>query len=103
VAFGTKGEIHAIALADHLHTKGWILAKTQSPPGFHIAITHANCHTMPQMVKDIRTAIKEIKANPKLNHSSDVALYCTADKVPDKKILDNFVKLVVSENLEVHK
>jgi hypothetical protein len=57
---------------------------------------------MPLLVKDMAKAVQELKDNPKLNHSSDVALYCTADKIPDKSILAEFVKVVASENLEVH-
>lgn len=102
VAFTTEGGIHPIALADHLHTKGWALNKTMHPPGFHVAITHANYNQMPKLVKDTKASIEELRKNPELNHSSDVALYCTAAKIPDKNMLSMFVKTMISENLEVH-
>jgi hypothetical protein len=88
--------VNSIALADYLHKQnGWSLNKTMHPSGFHIAITHANYTSMEKLAEDVRNGMKALIADPELNYSGDVALYGTAAQVPDKKVLDKFVRVMI--------
>lgn len=58
---------------------------------------------MPKLARDVENAIKEIMEKPELNKSSDVALYGTAETIPDKKFMETFLHLHTESYLEVQK
>jgi len=51
-------------------------------------------------VKDIKLAIKEVKANPPLKESGSVAMYCSAQKFP-KEFIDDAGKVGFDAILQI--
>jgi hypothetical protein len=91
---GHPDGINTIALADVLLTEsGWAMCKTMRPSGCHFAISMANCNDWKKFIADVRSAVDKMKANPKLNHNSDVASYGMAVNMPDPCILEAACKL----------
>jgi hypothetical protein len=58
-----------------------------------MALTVANCRDWEKFVADVRKAVDKMKANPELNHCSDVASYGMAVSLPDPCILEDACKL----------
>lgn len=87
----TSKTVNAIAMAEQMHHKNWIIAKLQRPPSAHLGITDANASNWKDFVKCVRECVKDMKSNPKLNKNHDTALYGISGTIPDKKLLREFV------------
>jgi len=91
---GHPDAINTIAMADvMLKESGWAMCKTMRPSGCHFAISMANCHDWNKFIADVRSAVDKMKADPSLNHNSDVASYGMAVNLPDPIVLEDACKL----------
>merc|ERR1711957_852664 len=80
---GHPDAINTIAMADvMLKESGW-----------HFAISMANCQDWKKFIADVRSAVDKMKADPTLNHNSDVASYGMAVNLPDPIILEDACKM----------
>ncbi|CAF1245672.1 unnamed protein product [Adineta steineri] len=96
-------------LFDGLHAKGWHLIGLQNPSGMHIAVTQI--HTQPgvvdKLLEDTRQCVREILTSDVKKDTATAVLYGTNQKVPDKSLVCDIVKLYISSwyktNLDVSK
>jgi hypothetical protein len=96
-----KGSINGIALANELQKHfDWTLAKTQRPPGFHIAITDANADRCKDFVKQVKACVQMIKEKPELNTNSEVASYGMAANMPSDFLLHGILISIMNSVLD---
>jgi len=78
-------------MGELLHKSGWNLAKLQNPHGAHLAITDATSEHWKDLVDQIRTATKMMKADKSLNQNKDTAVYGMTGMIPDKQFMRKFI------------
>ncbi|GAA5936373.1 sphinganine-1-phosphate aldolase DPL1 [Sporobolomyces koalae] len=83
VAFGSrtegqgngKGVIPVYEVGDRMDKLGWHLNALQNPPAIHIACTKLTVSAIDDLLRDLRTAVDEVKAMEKAGGGSMVTLY----------------------------
>ena len=92
---------------DKMTTRGWHLNALQYPSGLHIAVTDAHCKPgfAQGFLKDLKASVNEVlegvksgKIDPK---SGSAAVYGTTQAIPDRSIVEDFVKQVIEDALAV--
>lgn len=63
----------------------------QDPLSFHLAVTEANVGNLEKFVRDVQTAVDQMKADPSLNKKGDSAIYGFNGTLNDKKIIGKFL------------
>ncbi|CAF4265263.1 unnamed protein product, partial [Adineta steineri] len=87
----------------------WHLIGLQNPSGMHIAVTQI--HTQPgvvdKLLEDTRQCVRDILTSDVKKDTATAVLYGTNQKVPDKSLVCDIVKLYISSwyktNLDVSK
>ena len=54
-------------------------------------MTDSNCLAAKEFGVALENSVKHLLENPELNNVGDAAMYGTAEKIPDKGLLKNFV------------
>ncbi|GAA5968880.1 hypothetical protein JCM3765_005823 [Sporobolomyces pararoseus] len=83
VAFGSrtegqgngKGSVPVYEVGDRMDKLGWHLNALQNPPAIHIACTKLTVPAVDDLLRDLRTAVDEVKAMDKAGGGSMVTLY----------------------------
>uniref|UniRef100_A0A6P7FCP7 sphinganine-1-phosphate aldolase n=1 Tax=Diabrotica virgifera virgifera TaxID=50390 RepID=A0A6P7FCP7_DIAVI len=102
VAIGSNDfEIYRLSAA--LKECGWSLNTLQFPSGIHLCVTRQ--HTQPgvadKFLEDVRTSLDEILKDPSLPVTGKMALYGTAQELPDRSIVGDFTRLFLDSMLYV--
>lgn len=81
-------------LSDALHNCGWHLNVLQYPPGLHICITlmHTKPGVAQKFLDDVKTSLTEILKDPSIPVEGKMALYGTAQKLPDRSIVEDITR-----------
>ncbi|ERL90710.1 hypothetical protein D910_08057, partial [Dendroctonus ponderosae] len=84
-------------LADALHKLGWNLNTLQYPPGLHLCVTLM--HTKPGLAQkfldDTKDSLAEILKDPAVPVQGRMALYGTAQKLPDRSIVGDITRFFI--------
>ena len=95
IAFGSKpGNRNIYVVNDILSRKGWKMSALQSPPGLHMCFTPAHSlQITEELIRDIRCAFLEERGTGGEDGEDEgmAPLYGMAAKVPDKRIVGNFL------------
>ncbi|CAH1132993.1 unnamed protein product [Ceutorhynchus assimilis] len=93
VAVGSN-DFDIYRLSDALLTLGWHLNTLQYPSAFHICVTLL--HTKPgiaqKFLDDVRDSLVEILKDPSVPVAGKMALYGTAQKLPDRSIVGDITR-----------
>ncbi|XP_030766091.1 sphingosine-1-phosphate lyase [Sitophilus oryzae] len=94
VAIGSPLEFVIFRLSDGLYKKGWNLNFLQYPPGIHICVTlmHTKHGVADRFLNDVKDCLAEIAKDPSLPVEGKMALYGTAQKLPDRSIVSDITK-----------
>lgn len=93
VAIGSN-DFDIFRLSDGLHKLGWSLSTLQYPSALHIAVTLM--HTKPlvaqRFLDDVKDCLTEILKDPSKPVEGKMALYGTAQKLPDRSIVEDITR-----------
>jgi sphinganine-1-phosphate aldolase len=89
--------LHIFALADAMEKRGWKMERQSGPDSLHCSImpSHANKNVAQQFTDDLRAAAHDARSAPSAEGSA--AIYGMVGKIPDKSIVDQFLKGLFSE------
>ena len=95
VAFTTTASsgCNIYVLNDLLSAKGWKMSALQSPPALHMCFTPAHSEKLAQqLVQDLKESIATLVSSENKDSDHGMApLYGMAAKVPDRRIVGNFL------------
>ncbi|XP_050295016.1 sphingosine-1-phosphate lyase [Anthonomus grandis grandis] len=93
VAIGSH-DFDILRLSDALEKRGWSLNVLQYPSGIHICITklHTRATIAQKFLDDVKEAVAEIMKDPSVPVEGKMALYGTAQKLPDRSIVGDITK-----------
>ncbi|XP_066264049.1 sphingosine-1-phosphate lyase-like [Branchiostoma lanceolatum] len=95
-AIGSRG-INILALADEMESKGWRMERIQDPNGLHCSVMPSHTKVRQKFVEDLRTAAEYVKIHKKASEEGASMAYGLAGKVPDKSLVDDFIKELYME------
>jgi sphinganine-1-phosphate aldolase len=75
----------------HIHV-GWNLNVLQNPAAIHICCTLPTVPVVNDFLKDLKSSVEEVKANPTLDKNGMGAIYGMAASIPDKSLVDDITK-----------
>ena len=89
----TSKEFDVYHLCSMVAKKGWELNQLQFPPGLHISVTflHTKNGTSEQLIKDIKSCVEEIRANPSDKPTGFAAFYGSSQSISDRSIISGVV------------
>ena len=79
----------------------WNLAKLQTPTSAHLVVTDSNYMAAKELGTALTNAVKEVLENPELNNAGDAAMYGTAEKIPDKSLINGFMYAFLENIMDV--
>ncbi|XP_060525909.1 sphingosine-1-phosphate lyase [Cylas formicarius] len=93
VAIGSN-EFDIYRLSDALQKLGWCLNILQFPSGIHICVTlmHTKPGVADKFLNDVKSSLTEIMKDPGVPVEGKMALYGTAQKLPDRSIVSEITK-----------
>ncbi|MDR2525180.1 MAG: aspartate aminotransferase family protein [Oscillospiraceae bacterium] len=94
-AFGSQ-TLNVHALADALEHKGWVVDQQVNPACLHFMVTPAHAGVAETFLRDLRTAVAEVKAHPEQFATGSAALYGMRAAVPEPGVVNQFIKSAYS-------
>ncbi|KAF7274077.1 hypothetical protein GWI33_013237 [Rhynchophorus ferrugineus] len=93
VAIGSN-DFDIYRLSDGLYKLGWNLNALQYPPGIHICVTlmHTKDGVADKFLQDVKQCLAEIMKDPALPVEGKMALYGTAQQLPDRSIVSDLTR-----------
>merc|ERR1712004_206831 len=99
-AFGSNDpEVNMLEVADVLEEEGWKPERQQYPDSIHCTITPlhlSQTHMTDEFIQAILKAVERVKGNNTPTNGS-AAMYGMVSKIPDKSIIDDFIKEFFNE------
>jgi phage tail protein X len=97
VTFGSEDEkaLPIFAVADRLAELGWHFDRHQNPNCIHATCSAGNVQAVDELVRDIKAAVDEVRANPGLADEGDAAMYGMMAKVPARGLVKYTVQRVM--------
>jgi len=88
-------EFDIYRLSDAMNKKGWNLNNLQFPSSIHLCVTY--CHTEPgvaeRFLADVAYALEIILKNPEASTGGSVAMYGSAQKIPDRSLVQEITAI----------
>lgn len=93
IAVGSN-DFDIFLLSDGLEKLGWSLNVLQYPAAFHIGLTqmHTQLGVAQKFLDDVKDCLTEILKNPTKPVEGKMALYGTAQKLPDRSIVEDITR-----------
>jgi glutamate/tyrosine decarboxylase-like PLP-dependent enzyme len=85
------------ALADRLEARGWTVDRQQRPASIHLTVTANHAAIVDDYLRDLRAALDEVRANPKLAKSGTAPMYGMAAKMPVRRLVASNVRKVIAD------
>ncbi|XP_019617988.1 PREDICTED: sphingosine-1-phosphate lyase-like [Branchiostoma belcheri] len=95
-AIGSRG-VNILALADEMESKGWRMERTQNPNGIHCSIMPSHTKVREKFIEDLTAAAEYVKIHNKSSEEGASMAYGLAGQVPDKALVDDFIKEIYME------
>jgi sphinganine-1-phosphate aldolase len=80
--------INIYAVSDALTKKGWHVNSLQNPPALHVAVTLLAVQAIDDLIRDLKEAVKEVKADPEGTKGASVAVYGTSSSVAGTGVIE---------------
>lgn len=96
----TDPSVHIFALADEMEkANGWKMERQSNPDSLHCSImpAHANQNMAEAFCRDVASAFATVKSSGKTSKEGTAAIYGMVGNIPDKTIVDDFLKGFFSE------
>lgn len=89
VAFrSTEKEVNIYGVGQAMAKKGWNLNSLQYPSCLHICCTNLHREKEETFLKDLRTAVEEVRVHPEKYAGGSAAVYGMAHSIPDATLLE---------------
>ena len=93
---------HVYAVADRLTARGWSVDRQHRPASIHLTVTAAHAPVVDRYLADLRAAIDEVRAAPRLAREGTAPMYGMAAKLPvrglvARKVRETIAKLYAPE------
>ena len=85
------------ALADRLEARGWTVDRQQRPASIHLTVTANHAAIVDDYLADLRAALAEVRANPKLARTGTAPMYGMAAKLPLRGLVARNVREVIAD------
>ena len=89
--------MNVYALADRLEARGWTIDRQQRPASIHLTVTANHAPVVDDYLRDLRAAVDEVRANPKLAKSGSAPMYGMAAKMPVRRLVAGSVRKVIAD------
>ncbi|XP_046368816.2 sphingosine-1-phosphate lyase-like [Haliotis rufescens] len=94
-------QVDILAVADAMETRGWKIERTQKPNSFHCSILPHHQYSADAFTTDLESSVKECRNNQSLSKKGTAGMYGMMASVPDKAIINDFIKEFFSEVYKV--
>jgi len=85
------------ALADRLEARGWTVDRQQRPASIHLTVTANHAAIVDEYLADLRAALAEVRANPKLAKTGTAPMYGMAAKLPLRGLVARNVRKMIAD------
>ena len=85
------------ALADRLEARGWSVDRQHKPASIHLTVTANHAAIVDDYLADLRAAVGEVRANPRLAKTGTAPMYGMAAKLPVRRLVAANVRKVIAE------
>jgi len=96
VAYAAVGA-DVYALADRMEARGWTIDRQQRPASIHLTVTANHSAIVDDYLRDLREALAEVRANPKLAKTGTAPMYGMAAKLPVRRLVAANVRKVIAD------
>jgi len=90
-------DLHIMAVADLMEGRGWTIERNQAPDSIHCSILPHHQTSADTFLTDIAECAVEAKGNKQLSKQGTAGIYGMMATIPDKTIVDDFLKEFFSE------
>jgi glutamate/tyrosine decarboxylase-like PLP-dependent enzyme len=90
-------DLDVYAIADRLETRGWSVDRQHRPSSIHLTVTANHASIVDGYLADLRAAVEEVRANPKLAKAGSAPMYGMAARLPVRRLVASKVRNVIAE------
>lgn len=99
VSYSSKLDVYAIA--DRLEARGWTADRQHRPASIHLTVTANHAAIVDDYLGDLRAAVADVRANPKLAKSGSAPMYGMAGRMPIRRLVASNVRDMIAKLHEV--
>ena len=96
VSYAALG-VDIYAVADRMEARGWTIDRQQRPASIHLTVMASHQAIVDDYLADLRAALAEVRANPKLAKSGTAPMYGLAAKMPVRRLVARNVRKVIAD------
>jgi len=89
-------DLDVYAVADRMETRGWTIDRQHRPATIHLTVTANHAGIVDQYLADLKAALAEVKADPKLAKSGSAPMYGMAAKLPVRFLVARQVRGLIA-------
>ena len=98
VAYGAREKkLDLFAIADRLEARGWTVDRQHRPASIHLTVTANHAAIVDDYLRDLRAAVADVRANPKLAKSGSAPMYGMAAKLPVRRLVARNVRKLIAD------
>lgn len=79
---GAGARVNIYAVGDRMEARGWHIDRLQRPEALHAMVTPLHADVAAQYLEDLRSAVREVRSDPKLAESGSAPMYGMISAVP---------------------
>jgi glutamate/tyrosine decarboxylase-like PLP-dependent enzyme len=87
----TAEDVDVYAVADQMQARGWYIDRQQKPTCLHLMVTPAHTGQIDAFLADLKASVTAVRKDPNLSTQGMAAMYGMMAKVPDPKMVDQFL------------
>jgi sphinganine-1-phosphate aldolase len=90
-------DLDVYAIADRLEARGWSVDRQHRPASIHLTVTANHADVVDEYLVDLRIAVDEVRANPRLAKSGSAPMYGMAGRFPLRRLVAANVRKMIAE------
>lgn len=88
----TSRRLDIFAVGDRMEARGWHIDRVQNPDGLHAMVTMRHAEVVDEYLADLKAAVDEVRADPKLAQGGSAATYGMLAHVPMRGMVKKRVR-----------
>ncbi len=98
VAYAARDRrLDLFAIADRLEARGWTVDRQHRPASIHLTVTANHAAIVDDYLRDLRAAVADVRANPKLAKRGTAPMYGMAAKMPVRMLVARNVRKLIAD------
>lgn len=93
----TARRLDVYALADRLEARGWSVDRQHRPPSIHLTVTANHAAIVDAYLADLRAAVAEVRADPRLARRGSAPMYGMAARLPVRRLVAREVRAAIAK------